>query len=93
MAKGKFSDLMNMEWADECPKPWMGETGPGKCTSMMACRANKYLNFFNMSHWAPNVEVRGCVRGVLGMRHVIISVGHVMMGVRHVIMSVVARLG
>jgi hypothetical protein len=56
-ARGTFKALMTEQWKDNCPKPWLYETVPGTCANMMACRAYKYLNFYNMSHWAPNVEV------------------------------------
>ena len=62
-AKGTFEALISEEWRDDCPKPWLSETVPGTCAHMMACRAFKYMSFFNISHWAPNVEV--CAIGIL----------------------------
>ena len=65
-AKGTFEALISQEWRDDCPKPWLSETVPGTCINMMACRAFKYLNFFNISHWVPNVEVGASGRNTLG---------------------------
>ncbi|GAX84549.1 hypothetical protein CEUSTIGMA_g11970.t1 [Chlamydomonas eustigma] len=56
-ALAPFEDIMTIEWRDNCPKPWLGEEVMGKCSSMMECRALKMINFFNMTKWAPNVEI------------------------------------
>ena len=65
-ANGTFEALISEEWRDDCPKPWLSETVPGTCAHMMACRAFKYMSFFNISHWAPNVEVCASGRNTLG---------------------------
>jgi hypothetical protein len=46
-----------MEWEDNCPKPWLGEETLGTCSNIMECRTLKLINYFNISKWAPNVEV------------------------------------
>jgi hypothetical protein len=56
-APAPFEDFMNMEWEDNCPKPWLGEETLGTCSNIMECRTLKLINYFNISKWAPNVEI------------------------------------
>jgi hypothetical protein len=63
MQNWTFERFMTSSWEDECPVPGLmtadkpSRGGDTVFHNLLACRAEKYRNFLNISSWAPNVEV------------------------------------